>query len=128
MRSNKSKHIKIIIFIAALILLTCVGAVIERFEGDPFTIEKIQVEENTIVDVSPTAEPQVLYEKININTADRELLCTLKGIGEFTADKIIAYRTEHGDFGAIEEIMNVSGIGEKTFDQIKDAICVSTLP
>ena len=128
MRSNRSKHIKIIIFITAVILLTCVGAVIERFEGDPFTIEKIQVEENTIVDVSPTAEPQVLYEKININTADRELLCTLKGIGEFTADKIIDYRTEHGGFGAIEEIMNVSGVGEKTFDRIKDAICVSTLP
>lgn len=128
MRSNRSKHIKIIIFIAAVILLTCVGAVIERFEGDPFTIEKIQVEENTIVDVSPTAEPQVLYEKININTADRELLCTLKGIGEVTADKIINYRTEHGDFGAIEEIMNVPGVGEKTFDRIKDAICVSTLP
>ena len=128
MRTKRSGHTKIIIFIIAIVLLTCVGALIERFEGDPFTVEKIQVEENTVVDASPTHEPQVFDEEININTADNELLCTLKGIGEVTADKIIAYRTEHGDFGAIEEIMNVSGIGEKTFEQIKDAICVSTIP
>ena len=47
---------------------------------------------------------------------------TLKGLGEKKAKKIIEYRLEHGKFNSIEEIMNVSGIGESTFNAIKDFI------
>lgn len=62
--------------------------------------------------------------KININTADREELMTLSGIGEAKADAVIAYREEHGSFQNIDEIMNVSGIGENLFEKIKEKICV----
>ena len=62
--------------------------------------------------------------KININTASAEELMELDGVGEATAQKIIAYRTEHGSFSSIEDIKNVSGIGDKKFDAIKDAITV----
>ncbi len=63
-------------------------------------------------------------EIININTASSELLQQLSGIGPATAEKIISYRNEHGKFNRIEDIKNVSGIGEKTFEKFKDKITV----
>ncbi len=63
--------------------------------------------------------------KVNINTATvEELDEKLNGIGPTTAKKIIDYRTKIGKFSDIEEIKNVSGIGEKTFEKFKDMICV----
>jgi len=60
---------------------------------------------------------------IDINSADREELMTLPGIGSSTADKIIEYRSKQ-QFSSIEDIMNVSGIGEGKFNKLKDLICV----
>ncbi|NLT47148.1 MAG: hypothetical protein GXX92_01920 [Clostridiales bacterium] len=59
---------------------------------------------------------------ININTANSAELQKLPGVGPVTADKIISYRNEYGEFKAIEELMNVSGIGEKTFAKLKNTI------
>lgn len=62
--------------------------------------------------------------KVNINTATAsELDEKLNGIGPTMAEKIIEYRTKIGRFSDIEEIKNVSGIGEKTFEKFKDTIC-----
>ena len=61
---------------------------------------------------------------ININTASAEKLEKLTGIGSSTARKIIKYREENGEFGSIEDIKNVSGIGDSKFDAIKDDITV----
>jgi len=61
---------------------------------------------------------------VNINTADSEELQTLPGIGEARAQAIIAYRTEHGSFLYIEELLEISGIGKGIFDGIKDYIYV----
>jgi competence protein ComEA len=60
---------------------------------------------------------------ININTADEVELMMLKGIGEAKAKAIIEYR-EAQSFETIEDIMKVSGIGDKTFENIKDRITV----
>ncbi len=62
--------------------------------------------------------------KVNINTADMARLVTLKGIGETRAMAIIEYREKNGGFEKIEDIMNVSGIGESSFGKIKEDICV----
>ena len=62
--------------------------------------------------------------KININTCTQTELETLPGIGPSTALKIIQYRNEKGKFKSIEEIKEVSGIGESKFNQIKDLIKV----
>jgi competence protein ComEA len=62
--------------------------------------------------------------KVNINTANETELTTLPGIGPATAQKIIDYRTTSGPFKSIEEIKNVSGIGDKKFEQLKDKIKV----
>ena len=63
-------------------------------------------------------------QKININTADKESLMTLPGIGEAKADAIIQYREENGDFSSIEEIQNIPGIKTAVFAKIKDNITV----
>lgn len=63
--------------------------------------------------------------KVNINTAAKEQLMTLSGIGESKADSIIKYRTENGSFSAVEDITKVSGIGEAMFNKIKDDITVN---
>lgn len=61
---------------------------------------------------------------ININEATVEQLDTLPGIGPSTAQKIIDYQNENGRFNTIEEIMNVSGIGEAKYNQIKELITI----
>lgn len=62
---------------------------------------------------------------LNINTAGREELMTLPGIGESKADSIIAYREEHGGFAAVEELMQIRGIKEGVFDKIRSLITVN---
>lgn len=61
---------------------------------------------------------------VNLNTATAEQLMTLPGIGEVKAAAIIAYRESHDGFKTIEEIMEVSGFGEATFERLKDSITV----
>lgn len=63
-------------------------------------------------------------QKIDINHASAEELTLLSGIGEQRAANIITYREEQGAFQQIEDIMQVSGIGEKTFEKIKEQITV----
>lgn len=61
---------------------------------------------------------------ININMADAEILDQLDGIGEKTAQNIVEYRTENGPFETVDELLEVSGIGEAKLDAIRDKICV----
>lgn len=67
---------------------------------------------------------QTTSKVVNINKANQEELMTLPGIGESTAQKIIDYRKENGNFQTIEDIKNVSGIGDSKFNQIKSLIKV----
>lgn len=61
---------------------------------------------------------------VNINTANEEQLQELAGIGDSIAKRIVEYRKENGKFNSIEDIKNVSGIGDAKFNKIKDNICV----
>lgn len=82
--------------------------------------------------LAPTPSLEELYDEdeeskdelININTADREQLMQLEGIGEKMAQRIIEYRAENGPFETIQDIMKVSGIGEKKFANMRDFITV----
>lgn len=62
--------------------------------------------------------------KININTADANTLEQIYGVGPVTARKIIDYREQHGSFQSIEELKNISGIGEKTFEKMQDYVTI----
>ena len=63
-------------------------------------------------------------EKVNINTAGVEELVTLPGIGKAYAERIVEYRQKNGPFKKVEDILNVRGIGEKTFDRIRDRLTI----
>ena len=75
----------------------------------PYIGESIQKDENDL---------------ININTADVEELCKIPGIGESRAKAIIEYRESQGGFKDIEDLKNISGIKDATFNKIKPYVCV----
>ncbi|WP_275060688.1 ComEA family DNA-binding protein [Fervidobacterium islandicum] len=95
--------------------------------GRPQTVPEIENDNQTLqqakLNQSQTAQKQE-QAKININTATSEELQKLPGIGPTKAQAIIDYRTANGPFKTIEEIRNVKGIGEKTFEKLKELITV----
>lgn len=86
--------------------------------GREITADEIGITEGTMLPVED------IIGKININTAMQQELILLPGIGEGKAADIIKYRDKNGEFDRIEDIMYVSGIGEKTFEEIKERITV----
>ena len=64
-------------------------------------------------------------DKININTADVTELTSLNGIGESRAQAIIDWREKNGGFSSIEEIKNIDGIADKTYEKLKERITVN---
>lgn len=73
----------------------------------------------------PVAATVVSTEPVNLNTATAAQIASLPGIGPKTADLVVQYRAKNGPFKKIEEIMNVRGIGEKSFLKIKDRLTVA---
>lgn len=71
-----------------------------------------------------SAGASVASDLVNINTANASELQTLSGVGPSMAQSIIDERTQNGPFTSIDDLMRVSGIGEKKFAKIKDCICV----
>lgn len=67
-------------------------------------------------------------DKVELNTADQAGLETLPGVGPRTAELIIEYRTKNGGFRKIEELMNVRGIGERTFLRLRDLVKIGDPP
>lgn len=63
-------------------------------------------------------------DMINLNTASKEELMLLDGIGEKMAERILAYREENGPFAKVEDIQNVKGIGEKTYAKLAGELTV----
>lgn len=84
--------------------------------GEEGAVPAIQAGEPAAADGSPL---------VNLNTATAEELMTLTGIGPSKAEAILSYRTENGNFQSIEDLTKVSGIGDKTFEKLKEAITVN---
>ena len=85
-------------------------------------IEKETTTKDTTTTIPTTTTTKILLT--NINTATIEELLTLNGLGKVKAEAIIKYRIEFGLFKTIEDIMNVKGIGESTFEKIKEYITI----
>ena len=93
-------------------------------------IDSLQALEDSIdtddysTDKKNTSKNELKEKSININTATKEELMAIPGIGDKISDKIIIYREEHGGFKRIEDIMNVKGIKKKKFEKMKAYITV----
>lgn len=132
-------------------VITMAGGLIDGADTSLINLAKIVVDEMTIIVYSKEEVTEKLKEEIcvcecplitndacindsassvkegsliNINTATKEELMTISGIGETKADDIIKYRESNGNFKSIDEIKNVSGIGDSLFEKIKDYITV----
>jgi competence protein ComEA len=99
----------------------------------------LNVENNACITSDDVVEPNIINtdsssstvigdtpvnNTISLNTATKEELMTLSGIGESKAESIILYREEHGGFKTIEEIKNIKGIGDSIFEKIKANITI----
>ena len=114
-----------------LILVTCIFAafIAGLFAGRNINHTPVQVQALPTVTTAPVqkeAEETLPTEPVivNINTATSEQLQTLPAIGPVIAERIIAYRSEHGTFKSVSELLNVSGIGEKTLEAIWDLVTI----
>jgi competence protein ComEA len=91
----------------------------------PFVAGFVPDEDQGFVVVSEGTPSSLLADElVDINTASQAELEELPGIGPSLAERIIAYREENGPFARIEDIVNVSGIGSATYEEIKDLITV----
>ena len=73
----------------------------------------------------PAAERAAMASPINLNTATVAQLESLPGIGARIAERIVEYRKKNGSFKKVEELMNVQGVGEKSFLKLKPLITVT---
>ena len=74
----------------------------------------------------PAGAPRAQAELVDLNTATSARLETLPGVGPRTAERILEYRREHGRFARIEDLMEVRGIGERTFLRLRPLVTVGT--
>lgn len=87
-------------------------------------VQILQTSSSKAEETADAADSENSSELININTAPASELVKLKGIGEVKAAAIVEYRRINGNFKTVQDIMNVSGIGEKTFEKIRSQIMV----
>ena len=89
-----------------------------------YAAQILQTSSSKAEETADAADSENSSELININTAPASELVKLKGIGEVKAAAIVEYRRINGNFKTVQDIMNVSGIGEKTFEKIRSQIMV----
>lgn len=87
-------------------------------------VQILQTSSSKAEETADAADSENSSELININTAPASELVKLKGIGEVKAAAMVEYRRINGNFKTVQDIMNVSGIGEKTFEKIRSQITV----
>lgn len=124
-KNDSDNSEKVLIITALVMFAVLIGY--NAFFIPPIS-ENIQISGDIIKDQETSEENSESSKNktglININTASKDELTELTGVGPKIAERIIEYRKTHGGFSSKEEILNVKGIGEKIFEKFKDYITV----
>ena len=133
----KLKRAEIIVLAVTIVFVVifAVSQLGQTSSADSFTVVTKKTPDAELVFVggdadrgTPSADPSgdilAAGEKINLNSASLEELMLLPGVGEVIAARIIEYREEHGEFKSADEVINVKGIGDKTYEAISGFIMV----
>lgn len=110
---------RILLCICAASLFFLVGLFAGRNHRDDY----VSLPQNNITDTVVATE-EIRDVRLDINVATKSQLMDLPGVGETLADRIIAYRNEHGSFASTDDLQNVEGIGEKKLQAIVEWIKV----
>lgn len=108
-------QITVLISVAVAVILFMFGY--QAFYAAPIEITSVTVKKTVVSEENPELV-------VNLNTATKEELCELPGIGDVLASRIVAYREENGDFPDIYALMNVEGISQSLFLKLEDMITV----
>ena len=112
----------ILLGVTAVFLCLIIGIFVGRnLTGAYIPVNKVISTDTT--DTNNTTQPQ--DGRIDLNTATLQQLQLIPGVGEVIAQRILDYRTEQGGFHAVEELLHVSGIGEKKFEQMKQYVKIA---
>lgn len=87
-----------------------------------------QTRQTTRRNGAPAPQTPTADAPLNLNTAAKEELMLLPRIGETLAERILAYRAENGSFVSTEQLMDIDGIGEGTYNSIRDLVTVEDNP
>lgn len=123
----KKPQFSALVLVTALFSVFLLGFFLGRQSGT------VQIQISTVVSDQPSSLPSETSQTqqtpqaqagfpININTANAEELTALPGIGEVLAGRIVSYREQYGSFLSTEELMDVAGISEKTYERIKEYV------
>ena len=110
-----------LLLLTGLFLVLMVGMMETADRGGDIDTYTVTTRETAAEVVPESALP------VNVNTATAEELDVLPGIGPALAGRIIAYRAEHGPFTAVEQLLEVSGIGEAVLDGLRDQIVLEDI-
>ena len=94
-------------------------------DGEKIFVPKIGANLQSSVTKGVKGQINIKSNLININTADLQLLDEIQGVGPVTAENIILFRETNGKFKTVEDIKNVDGIGDKTYEKLKTQICAN---
>ncbi len=117
---SEKKHELTLVF--AALIISCFFLIYEVLDSPKYN--SVEAYEITTVKAFTEQTQITATEKVNINTATLQELCTLEKIGEVKAAAIIEYREANGNFRSAEEIMQVSGISETIYNKNIDRITV----
>jgi competence protein ComEA len=117
----KAVHLLVVAIFAFTFALSALSgnalAASEKKEVTAAPVDKVKVTSDD--KNSATKATKDIPKDVNINTADKEMLILLPGIGPVGAEAILAYRKDNGNFKSVDELTKVKGIGDKTLEKLK---------
>jgi competence protein ComEA len=112
-------HLLLVALFTCTLGLSAISGTVNATSAEPDKKEVIsQTDTEKTTKTAKKAKKEIPHD-VNINTADKELLTQLPGIGPKTADTILQYRQDNGQFKSIDELTKVKGIGNKTLAKLK---------